>query len=364
MKTALVYDRINKWGGAERVLLALHKLFPDAPLYTSVYDRQKARWANVFDVRASFLQTLPFAPIRHEAFALLMPAAFENFSFDEFDLVVSVTSEAAKGIITKPGTVHVCYCLTPTRYLWSGYDEYFTNTFLRTISQPAIAYLRSWDTVAAKRPDIFIGISQEVRKRIKKYYDREASVIYPPLTLSPGEGDDRSGSYYLVVSRLVRYKRIDLAIEACNRLELPLQIVGTGDEERNLRRIAGKTIHFAGRVSDEKLREYYRGCKALLFPGLEDFGLSVVEAQSHGKPVIAYKDGGQLETVIDGKTGVLFYPQTADALVSAVNKFENSSFNPVHAREQARKFSADQFEQQFTTLIKDIEKQYNKHKRI
>ena len=355
MKVALVYDRVNKWGGAERVLLTLHKLFPDAPLFTSVYEKKSAQWANTFDVRPSFLQRLPFARLKHEAFAVLMPAAFETFQFEGYDLVISVTSEAAKGIITRPGTAHICYCLTPTRYLWSGYEEYFPDPAFRFVSQPAVSYLRAWDRVAAKRPDIFVAISQEVRRRIKIYYGREAKVIYPPLTLSSGSASARAGSYFLVVSRLVRYKRIDIAIEACNKLELPLQIIGTGDEEKNLRRIAGRTIQFLGRVSDAKLSEYYSGCKALLFPGLEDFGLSVVEAQAHGKPIIAYKDGGQLETVIDGKTGILFTPQTAEALSGVMQRFERMTFKPQDAIRQSEKFSSLQFERQFLSLIKRLQ---------
>jgi glycosyltransferase involved in cell wall biosynthesis len=355
MKVALVYDRVNKWGGAERVLLALHKLFPQAPLYTSVYDKRKAAWAKEFDVRASFLQKMPYAPLKHEAFALFMPSAFENFTFDEYDLVISVTSEAAKGVITKPGTIHICYCLTPTRYLWSGYDEYFESTLMRVMSAPAVSYLRSWDIVAAKRPDVLVAISHEVQKRIKKYYNRESEVIYPPLSFKQSELPDRVGSYFLVVSRLVRYKRIDIAIEACNRLELPLQIIGTGDEEKNLRKIAGPTIQFIGKVTDEELSEYYQNCRALLFPGLEDFGLTVVEAQVHGKPVIAYKDGGQLETVIDGRTGIFFAPQTAEAMADAIILFQKKVFNPKDAFIQAKKFSEGQFAEQITKLIKQVQ---------
>lgn len=352
MKVALVYDRVNKWGGAERVLLALHKLFPAAPLYTSVYDPKKASWANVFTVKTSFLQTMPFAPVRHEAFAILMPLAFESFDFSEYDLVISVTSEAAKGIITKPGTKHICYCLTPTRYLWSGYEEYFSNQVLRTIAKPATSYLRAWDVIAARRPDIMAAISKEVKRRIQTYYHRDSEVIYPPLMLEHSDIKVKPGSYYLVVSRLVRYKRIDLAIEACNRLELPLVIVGTGDEEKNLRRIAGPTIDFVGSVSDRELREYYGGAKALLFPGLEDFGLTVIESQIHGKPVIAYRDGGQLETVLEGKTGIFFKDQTVDSLVDALEKFQKSAFDPTTAIKQAEKFSFLQFEKKLQKLIK------------
>ena len=183
MKVALVYDRINKWGGAERVLLALHKLFPNAPIFTSVYSPQKAPWANDLKVKPSFLQKYPHVINNHELYPFLMPVAFERFNFTGFDLVISLTSEAAKGIVTKPGTVHICYCLTPTRYLWSGHEEYFKNPTLRFFSRPVVSYLRKWDKAAAKRPDTFIAISKEVQKRIKKYYGRESMVIYPPVEL-------------------------------------------------------------------------------------------------------------------------------------------------------------------------------------
>ena len=184
MKVALVYDRINKWGGAERVLLAFHRLFPDAPLYTSIYSRNGAPWADDFDIQPSFLQKIPRIQKSHEILAPLMPIVFETFSFDEFDVVISVTSEAAKGVITKPHTVHICYCLTPTRYLWSGYNDYFQDPFLRLASKPVISYLQWCDKAAAQRPDVYIAISKEVQSRISTYYHRDSTVIYPPVKIS------------------------------------------------------------------------------------------------------------------------------------------------------------------------------------
>src|SRR5258706_16458730 len=180
IKVALVYDRVNKWGGAERILLALHKIFPNAPLYTSVYDKKRAPWAQVFRVKTSFLQEIPFIKSHHELFPFLMPIAFESFSFDEYDFVISITSESAKGIITRPSTVHLCICLTPTRYLWSGYEEYFKNFFLRFLTKPIVIYLRHWDKTASGRVDEFVAISKEVKKRIKKYYKKKAKLLYPP----------------------------------------------------------------------------------------------------------------------------------------------------------------------------------------
>ena len=383
MKVALVYDRVNKWGGAERLLLALHKLFPSAPLYTSIYNRKTAPWAKDFTIIPSFLQKLPWVSSSHELLAPLMPIAFESFSFDEYDLVISVTSEAAKGIRTKSTTKHICYCLTPTRYLWSGYEEYFKNGVFRFFSKPIVSYLQKWDVAAAQRPDAYIAISQEVQKRIKKYYNRDSAVVYPPVELdgrrwkvedSTLKIENRSlinpqsstikklpstfyplssrNKYFLVVSRLVPYKRIDIAIEACNKLKVPLKIIGTGSSEHYLKSIAGSTIEFLGNLTDSELVGYYKNCQALLFPGKEDFGLTVLEAQSFGKPVIAFKGGGVLET-IDKKTGIFFSQQNKDALIKALEQFNLLVFNKNDCIQQAEKFSIEKFDREF---LKTIEK--------
>jgi len=373
MRVALIYDRVNKWGGAERVLLALHKIFPDAPLYTSVYDQKKAPWAKVFDVRTSFLQKFPFAN-HHELYALLMPLVFESFNFDEYDLVISVTSEAGKGIVTKPQTKHICYCLTPTRYLWSGYGEYFENPISKFISLPSVWYLRFWDKIAANRPDKFIAISKEVQARIKKYYGKESIVTYPPIAGPIGHcprptssvdmlpAGARQGSpmpatrlsnYFLVVSRLVPYKKIDLVIKAFNKLKLPLKIIGIGSEMEKLKSIAGSTIEFLGCLTDKELVSYYSECYALVFPGVEDFGLTVLEAQSFGKPVIAFKAGGTLETILEEKTGVFFEEQNVESLTKAVNKLRRLSIDPEDCMKQAQRFNFEKFKEGILKQIQD-----------
>src|SRR5258708_4834311 len=238
MRVAIVYDRVNKWGGAERVLLSLHEIFPEAPLYTSVYSKEKAKWVAVFPfVKTSFLQKIPLAKNHHEFLSPLMPFAFESFDFSEYDLVISVTSEFAKGIITQSQTKHICYCLTPTRYLWSGYEEYFGNTLSRKSANFLINYLRRYDVVAAQRPDLMIAISTEVQDRIKKYYGRDSKIIFPPVDIFQ-ISKKTLNEYYLVVSRLVKYKKVDLAIRAFNELGLPLIIVGAGSEEKKLKRLA------------------------------------------------------------------------------------------------------------------------------
>jgi len=357
MKVALVYDRVNKWGGAERVLLALHELFPRADLFTSVYDKRGGSWAQVFpQIYTSFLQKIPFATQNHEYFAPLMPIAFESFNFSGYDLVISVSSEAAKGIITTGSTVHVAYCLTPTRYLWSGHDEYFAPTLLRRISTPAVEYLRKWDQMASTRANHMIGISTEVKKRIKKYYKRDTDIIFPPVDVALfsllSKKKDTSPRTYLLVSRLVQYKRVDLAIKAFNRLKLPLVIIGTGRQEKALRKIANKNIHFAGQLTDSQMRDYYSGVRALIFPQHEDFGIVAVEAQAAGIPVIAYGKGGVLDTIINGETGVFFESQTVESLIKAVKTLDKLQFNRINIVENAQRFSKERFMNEFKAYLK------------
>ncbi|HUD43929.1 MAG TPA: glycosyltransferase [Patescibacteria group bacterium] len=358
MKVALVYDRVNKWGGAERVLLALHSLFPTAPLYTSVYSKKQTNnWTDVFSVKTSFLQKIPFAARAHEAFPYLMPLAFESFDFSDYDLVISVTSEAAKGIITNNKTKHICYCLTPTRYLWSGYDFYFKNQYLRNLSQPVVRYLRKWDKIASRRPDKLIAISQEVQNRIEKYYGLNSDVIYPPLTLENKIKSIKKldePPFLLVISRLVPYKRIDLAIKACNRLRLPLRIIGMGSEMSYLQKIAGPTVKFLGSLTDEEVIAYYNNCRGLIFPGNEDFGLTVVEAQQYGKPVLAYKAGGAQETIIEGKTGLFFSSQSVGSVTEMLDKFSHFRYNAEDCRRQARKFSLKVFQSKFMRIVDEV----------
>lgn len=357
LKIALVYDRVNKFGGAERVLLALHDMFPDAPLYTSVYDPKSASWAKVFPkVITSFLQRFPVVKNYHELFGWLMPIAFETFDFKDYDIVISITSEAAKGIITGTKTMHVCYCLTPTRYLWSGYDEYFKGVTFKSITKPIVNYLRWWDKVAAQRPDKIIAISTEVQKRIKKYYARDSEIMFPPVDLQhrkksllrgprseSANRDFFDDAYYLYVGRLVKYKKVDLMVDTFNDLGLPLVVVGTGSEAYSLEHRAYSNIKFLGQITDEELAGIYQGAKAFLMPQEEDFGIASVEAQSFGVPVIAYNEGGARDTVVDGKTGVLFNNQTKESLINAIKKFDILSFNRRYLTHNAKNFSKREF---------------------
>ena len=355
MKVAIVYDRVNKIGGAERVLESLKEIFPNSILFTSVYNKKTAPWSKKFTIKTSFLQGLPIISNHHELIPYLMPLAFESFSFDNFDLVLSVTSEASKGVIVPIGVTHVCICLTPTRYLWSGYEGYFKNKLLEFISKPAIWYLRKWDLVASKRPDYMIAISQTVKDRIKKYYKRESTIIYPPAdrlfkskykkVIIPEK------NYFLVVSRLVDYKRVDLAVKACTKLKLPLVVVGEGNELERLEAIAGETVVFKGKVSEDLLVSYYKNCRALIFPGIEDFGITMVEVQLAGKPVIAFAKGGASEIVVGGKTGVFFQAQTVSSLCDVLIKFKDSRYNGSYCRKNAQRFSEMKFRKAILSFL-------------
>lgn len=355
MKIALVYDRINKWGGAERILLLLHEMFPDAPVYTSVYDAKSAPWARDLNIKTSFLENIPLAKRHHEYFALFMPLAFESFDFDEYDLVISLSSEAAKGIVTKPHTRHICICLTPTRYLWSEYKTYFSDDLVRLISYPVISYLRMWDKIAATRPDTIIAISRTVQDRIKKYYKRDSEIIYPPLFLEESKAEIKDEGYFLVVSRLSKFtphKKVELAIKAANKLKLPLVVVGDGDLS-HYRQLSGKSIKIIGKVNDRQLSEYYRNCTALIFPGVEDFGLVMVEAQAFGKPVIAYNKGGACEIVISGKTGEFFDKPDLSSLVKTLKSFDSSKYNSKDCIANAKRFDKNKFMSLLKTHIKE-----------
>lgn len=357
MKVAIVYDRVNKIGGAERVLESISELFKKPILFTSIYNKKNTPWAEKFTVRTSYLQKIPFLNKKHEFIPYLMPFAFESFDFSNFDLVISVTSEAAKGIIVPPNVPHVCICLTPTRYLWSGYGQYFRDPVLRFLAYPLIWYLKKWDLASSTRPDMFIAISKTVQKRILKYYKRESVVIYPPSDRLFSKKihtavKHQSKQYFLVVSRLVEYKKIDLAVKACTKLKLNLVVIGEGNEFEKLSAVAGETVEFKGKVTDEELLYYYRNCRALLFPGEEDFGITMVEVQLAGKPVVAYRAGGALEIVKDGVTGTFFNKQTVSSLSQVLINFKDSRYNGSDCRKNGRYFSDKKFKTSFLALLK------------
>lgn len=375
MKIALCYDRINKFGGAERVLQALHELWPEAPIYTLTYDADQAKWANGWDIRSSFLQKLPVIGRKHELFPALAPLAWEQFDFNEYDVVISITSAEAKAIITAAHTLHICYCLTPTRYLWSGYFDYLQATgfgifhqLVRRIFSWLSYPLRVWDYYFARRPDIMVGISDEVCGRIRKYYRRESIKIYPPVE-APAVTTVSSATepYFLIVSRLVPYKRVDLVVEAFTRLGWRLKVIGVGSELDALKSKGAKNIEFLGFLPDKEIAVHYQNCSALIFPSFEDFGIVPVEAQSAGTPVIAYGRGGALETVVRDKTGLFFTSQSAEGLItlfreccaqvgdsalSEANMVQYlNRFNREDCRTNARLFAKENFQKAMQSLI-------------
>ncbi len=357
MKVALVHDYLNQMGGAERVVLALHELFPDAPLYTSIYDGGRVDEAfRHIDIRTSFMQKLPLVKKHHQPFLPLYPFAMERLDLRGFDLVLSSSSAFGKGVITRPGTMHICYCHTPMRWCWN-YDEYVEREQLGKLPRAVLPFLitglRVWDQTSAMRVDHFIANSPVVAERIAKFYRRDAVVIPPPVEASRFLFDPaiEPEDYYLIVSRFMPYKRIDLAIEACNRLQLPLVIIGGGRDEARLRKMAGPTIRFLGRLSDTEVLHYYARCRALILPGEEDFGITPLEAQASGRPVIAYGAGGALASVIDGVTGRFFAEQTADSLAATLATFDERAFDAHAIRNHALEFDKPRFHRRMLQFI-------------
>lgn len=361
-KIAIVYDRVNKFGGAERTLLTLHEMFPKAPLYTSVVDLENAPWAKVFPkIYTSFLQKIPFAKNNHELFGWLMPLAFETFNFNDYNLVISVTSESAKGIITNTKTLHVCYCLTPTRYLWSGKEFYFNNPpqkfkifpFFKWLSKPFVSYLKKWDKIASARPDEIISISKAVKERITKYYGRESEIIFPPVEIKRSKRE--KGKYYFTAGRFEPYKMLGLVVSTFNETGLPLVVAGSGSEFFRLKRKAKKNIKFIYKPTDEALWKLYANAKAFLMPQEEDFGIMAVEAQGFGVPVIAYNKGGVLDTVVQNKTGVFFDTQSIESLKQVIAKFDTMRFNYNYLTNNAKHFSKENFKRRLQkSLVRAI----------
>jgi len=365
MKVALVHDYLNQMGGAERVVLALHEIFPDAPLYTSIYDPERVDAAfRSMDIRTTFMQKLPLVTKHHQPYLPLYPFAMESLDLRGYDLVLSSSSAFGKGVITKPETMHICYCHTPMRWCWN-YDEYVEREQLgktaRCVLPLLIAGMRVWDQTSSMRVDHFIANSPVVAERIRKYYRREAVVIPPPVEVQrfPFDPTTQPEDYFLVVSRLIPYKRIDLAIEACSRLHLPLVVIGGGRDEERLRKLAGPTVRFLGKLSDDEVLHYFSHCRAFLFPGEEDFGITPLEAQAAGRPVIAYGAGGALASVIEGVTGTFFRQQTVESLMEVLATFDERRYDPQSIHNHALEFDTPRFKRR---ILQFIETKLNENK--
>ncbi|MBI4426637.1 MAG: glycosyltransferase [Candidatus Kerfeldbacteria bacterium] len=355
-RIALVHDHLGQDGGAERVLAVLQELYPEAPTYTLVYNPARAN--PVFagrDIRTSFLQRLPFGSRRYQWYLAWMPNAVERFDLTEYEAVISSSAMFARGVITLPQTLHIDYCHTPTRFLWSDTHRYVEELRYPRVVRALIPFLltriRQWDRLAADRVDLFFANSVSVQRRIEKYYRRPSTIVHPPVNTTQFSAADRVGNYFLIGGRLVAYKRYDLAVRAFNRLGIPLKIFGVGPEERRLSELAKPNIEFLGRVTPDELKRLYRECLAFLHPQEEDFGITAIEANASGRPVIAYAAGGALETVIDGRTGIFFHEQEWESLADAVIRFQPERFNAADIRAHALTFDTAQFKQRFSRAV-------------
>lgn len=350
-----------QWGGAERTLVALASLFPDAPIYTLVYDQAliDARFSGK-DIRASFLQKLPqWVRARYRVLFPVMFFAASRLPVGEFDLVISSSSAFAKGVVRGTHAVHVCYCHAPSRFLWDDREQYQKDNrfqpLMRFLITVVMYPLRAWDRRAAERVDIWIANSKTTQERIKRLYHKPSAVVYPPIPALHHQRRSKktSGDYFLVVSRLSAFKKIDVIVKAFSMLNLPLVVVGVGAEEDRLKSSAGNTVTFAGFISDDALREQYAGCRAFVTVCDDDFGMSAVEALSFGKPVLAYRKGGVTEWMEEGKTGVFIEAQTVEAVCAGVEAFlrEESRFDPKYMQKKANAFSEERFLEAIVRLL-------------
>jgi glycosyltransferase involved in cell wall biosynthesis len=358
MRVALIHDWLNGMRGGEKILEVLCELFPDAVIHTLLCDRSRLSPAiSKMEIKTSLLQRLPLARSKYRYYLPVFPRLIERFNFEGFDLVISTSHCVAKGAIPSLGALSICYCLTPMRYVWYFGDEYFSHWgWKRRLLAPAFEYLKRWDVASSQRVDLWIAISEHVAARVQKIYNKRAEVIYPPVNAAFFTPGGKLGDYYLIVSALVPYKRIDIAIRAFNEAGLRLKIVGEGPQRKRLQAMAGPGVEFLGWKTDAEVRDLYRGCRAFIFPGEEDFGITPLEAQACGRPVIAYGKGGALETVREGETGVFFFEQTPEALAEAVRKFALLKFDAHLSRANAMRFDRAEFKKRLheyiTTSIK------------
>ncbi len=347
LNPVLAHDWLTGMRGGERVLEWLCRGFPRAPICTLIFSsRAVSETIRAHPVRTSFLQRVPHIERHYRYWLPLYPLSIAALRAPQADLMISTSHCVAKGLRPPPGARHLCYCFTPMRYAWMFHEEYFGHGWRRRLANPLLAALRRWDVASNTRVDRFVTISRHVRDRIRRFYGRDADVVYPPINtafFTPGPLPPDAGLYDLIVSALVPYKRIELALQAYGRLDFPLRVVGTGGEMPKLRRMAPPNVLWLGRCSDVALRELYRGCRFLIFPGEEDFGIVPVEAQACGRPVIAFGHGGVRESVVDGLTGLFFDEPFPEALVDAVRRAVPLSWNSSAIRAHAEQFSPQHF---------------------
>ena len=354
MRVAIVHDWLTNLGGAERVVAAMLEAYPKADLYTSVYNPDRLSLFDDYDVRTTFLQHIPLAKKKHQLFSALRRLAFEGIDLSDYDVVISSSTAEAKGIITSERTKHIAYINTPTRYLWSHFDDYLAEPGFGALDPLArwqlrrtVAGARRWDFAAAQRPDMILANSQNVQDRIEKYYKRDSTVLYPVVDVerfrkSHPRPTGMNRPYLVVISRLVPYKRVDLAVQAAKELQYPLVVICTGPELNRLRTVAGPDTVFLNEAPDEEVVQYMQHAEAFLFPGEEDFGITPVEAMASGVPVIAYGRGGASETV-DDASGIHVPRQTIQAFVRAIQQLDKKQFDPAYLRARAQSFAKDRF---------------------
>ncbi len=357
MRLALIHDHLNQIGGAEKVLQALHRLWPSAPIFTLLYDEKKTdgffSHARVYE---SFLGRIPLARRLFFWMLPLMPTATESYDLKEFDVVISSSSGFAKGVLTRPETLHLCYCHTPTRYLWGDTREYVQELrrvpeCIKRLLPIFLTPLRVWDRLAADRVDIFVANSRAVSRRIEKYYRRPSVVIHPPVETERFAISSQQKTYYLAGGRLVAYKRFDLVVDAFTKTGLPLVVFGTGPMEKALHQRAGKNVRFVGRLEEKEQVKLFAGAIAFVHPQEEDFGITPVESMASGRQVIAYRRGGVIESIIEGKTGTFFDEQTWECLADTLLRFDPTKFNPEIIRAHAQTYSTEAVSKRMRSLV-------------
>ncbi len=359
MKIALVHDHLAQLGGAEKVLQALADIYSEAPVYTLLYKKENVQKEfNNKKIQTSFLQNLPLGIKRYQWYLPLMSSAIESLDLKKYDLIISSASSFAKGVIINPQAKHICYCHTPTRYLWHYSNEYINElNFPKVIKQIIgfyISRVRQWDFFVAQRVDYFIANSKTTQVRIKRYYNRNSVIIYPPVDTHKFKISESLDKYFLTGGRLTPYKRFDLTVSAFNKLGIPLKIFGEGSDLKRLKKMAMSNIEFVGQISDEEKIKLYSNCQAFINPQEEDFGITAIEAQASGRPVIAYNKGGATETIIHGRTGILFNEQNWEEIADIVLRFlykKEYDFNPEFIKQHAEKFGVARFKKEISALV-------------